>query len=62
MIELNIYNTDAKCRKTKRTPHMCGTAFSHIEETRMEKFHSDGFWSHMIVNYLTLATFVQIVK
>ena len=23
---------------------MCGTAFGHIGETRMEKFHYDGFW------------------
>ena len=22
---------------------MCGTAFGHIGETRMEKFHNDGF-------------------
>ena len=62
MIELNIHNTDAKYLKIKRIPHMCGTAFSHIGETRMEKFHSDGFWSHMIANHLTLATLVQIVK
>ena len=23
--------------------HLCGTAFGHIGETCMEKFHSDGF-------------------
>ena len=31
-----IHNTDAKCRKTKRIPHVCGNAFGHIGETRME--------------------------
>ena len=56
---LNTYNTDAECGKTKGIPHVCVTAFSHIGETRMEKFHSDGFWSHMITNHLTLATFAQ---
>ena len=30
------HNTDAKCHKTKRIPHMCGTAFGHIGETRMK--------------------------
>ena len=62
MIELNIHNTDAKCRLTKGIPHMCGTTFSHIGETRMQKFYSDGFWSHMITDHLTLAATVQIVK
>ena len=57
-----IHNTDAKCRKTKRIPHMCGTAFGHIGETRMEKFHNDGFWSRLIMNHLTLATFLRKVK
>ena len=32
----HIHNTDAKCRKTKRIPHKCGTTFGHIGETRME--------------------------
>ena len=26
-----------------RIPHMCGTTFGHIGETRMEKFHNDRF-------------------
>ena len=38
---------------------MCGTAFGHIGETRMEKFHYDGFQSHLIMNHLTLATFLR---
>src|SRR3989337_176606 len=37
MVIRYIHNTDAKCRKTKRIPHKCGTAFGHIGETRMEK-------------------------
>ena len=44
--------------QTKRIPHMCGTAFSNIGETVIEKFHNDGFWSHMIMNHQTLATFI----
>ena len=59
MVIWYIHNTDAKCRKTKGIPHMCGTAFGHIGETRMEKFHYDGFWSHLIKNHLTLATFLR---
>ena len=62
MIGLNIHNTDAKCQKTKNFTYVCGNAFSHIGETHMGKLHSDGFQSHMIMNHLTLATFIQIVK
>ena len=62
MIKLNIHNTDAKCRKTKKY-HICvALHFSHIGETSMENFHSDEFWSHLIENHLTLANFVQLVK
>ena len=62
MVIWYIHNNDAKCRKTKRIPHMCGTAFGHIGEIRMEKFHNDEFWSHLIMNHLTLATFIRKVK
>ena len=57
-----IHNTEAKCRKTKGIPHMCGTVFGHIGETRMEKFHNDGFWGCLIMNHLTFATFLRKVK
>ena len=57
MIKLNIHHTDAKYRKTKIIPHMCGTAFSHIGETSMDKFHSDGFRSHMIIKSFDTCNF-----
>ena len=62
MVIWYIRNTDTKCRKTKRIPHMCCTAFDHIGETRMEKFHNDGFWSCLIMNHLTLATLLRKVN
>ena len=62
MVKWYIHNTDAKCRKTMRIPHICGTTFGHIGETCTEKFHYDGFWCRLIFNHLTLATFLRKVK
>lgn len=57
-----IHNTDAKCRKTMRIPHMCDTVFGHIGETRMENSIMMDFEVFLILNHLTLATFLRKVK
>ena len=62
MVIWYIHNTDAKCRKTKRIPHKCGTTFGHIGETRMENSIMMDFEVFLILNHLTLATFLRKVK
>ena len=62
MVIWYIHNTNTKCRKTKRIPHMCGTGFGHIGETRMENSIMMDFEVILILNHLTLATFLRKVK
>ena len=62
MLISDIHNTDAKCRKTKRIPHKCGTTFGHIGETHMENSIMMDFEVFFILNHLTPATFLRKVK
>ena len=59
MVIWYIHNTDTKCRKTKEnTTHVWHCILSHWRNPH-GKFHYDGFWSRLILNHLTLATFLQ---
>jgi hypothetical protein len=46
--EIDIYNTDAKGRKTKNFNYLRYHCLSHIGNKTWKKFHIDGFSSHLI--------------